>query len=287
MVTFRSILFPVDFSPACVAMAPFVKRASALFSASVTLLYVMEPPASSFELYVRPLPEVEANREQVARANLNAFLESEFPAESTHRILQSGDVASHIAEVARERNFDSIIMPTHAGGFRRMLLGSTTAKILDRADCPVMTTQHAETMHPRPLEHRELLCAIGLQADSERVLRYVTQVLEPVYSQLTIIHAIPAGEPGLAVQLDLDERVEQAEREAARRRIEKLQRAVGSHARVKIAVGPVKDALAEAAWRLRADVLVIGRSPHAGAFGRLRDLVYVLVRDAPCPVLSV
>jgi nucleotide-binding universal stress UspA family protein len=49
----------------------------------------------------------------------------------------------------------------------------------------------------------------------------------------------------------------------------------------------VKDALVEAAGRTDADVLFIGRSPQSGALGRLRDLTYTVVRDAPFPVLSV
>jgi universal stress protein A len=287
MATIQTILFPVDFSPSCVGMAPFVRRAASIFSAKVTILHVLEPLASSFELLVRPLPEVEENREEVARAKLNAFLESEFPVDSSPRFLLAGDAATQIAELARERRFDLIIMPTHAGGFRRTLLGSTTAKVLDSADCPVLTTRHAETISPRPLGHRELVCAIALQPDSERVLRYFTDLAEPVYSKLTIVHAIPPSAPGLAVQLDLDERVQHAERQAARHRIEQLQRKVGSHAGLTIVVGPVKDALTEAARTLRADALVIGRSPQGGPFGRLRDLTYAVVRDAPCPVLSV
>jgi len=87
--------------------------------------------------------------------------------------------------------------------------------------------------------------------------------------------------------LDLEERAQSMEKQAARQRIEELQRAVGSRAVVIIAVGPIKDALTEAARKLRADVLVIGRSSQPGAQGRLRDLTYAVVRDAPCPVLSV
>ena len=64
-----------------------------------------------------------------------------------------GDAATRIAEVERERGLDLIVMPTHAGVFRRMLLGSTTAKVLNDADCPVLTTQHAETIVPRRTEH--------------------------------------------------------------------------------------------------------------------------------------
>ena len=198
-----------------------------------------------------------------------------------------GEAAARIAKVARDRGFDLIVMPTHAGVFRRMLLGSTTAKVLNDADCMVMTTQHAETISPRPLEHREWVCAIGLSADSERVLRIASQLAETVHANLSLIHAIPAAQPGLPVQLDLEERVQSMEKQAARDRVRELQRVVGSHARVSIAVGPIKDALTEAARRLQADVLVIGRSSQPGAQGRLRDLTYAVVRDAPCPVLSV
>ncbi|PYT84080.1 MAG: hypothetical protein DMG40_01965 [Acidobacteria bacterium] len=61
----------------------------------------------------------------------------------------SGNAADQITEFARTKGFDLIIMPTHAGVFRRTLLGSTTAKVLNGADCPVLTTQHAETISPR------------------------------------------------------------------------------------------------------------------------------------------
>ena len=77
------------------------------------------------------------------------------------------------------------------------------------------------------------------------------------------------------------------EKQAARDRVRELQRVVGSHAKVSIAVGPIKDALTEAARRLQADALIIGRSSQPGAQGRLRDLTYAVVRDAPCPVISV
>ena len=50
-----------------------------------------------------------------------------------------------------------------------MLVGSTTAKVLNDAECPVMTTEHAEAGVPRPFEHRMWVCAIGLSDDSERV----------------------------------------------------------------------------------------------------------------------
>jgi universal stress protein A len=287
MTMIQNILFPVDFSPACVAMAPFVQRSAALLSAKVTLVHAFDPTAyNSFELYVRPLPQVKEEQSNLAQEKLSSFLATEFPQDENARAVVCGEAARQICELAREKRFELIVMPTHAGRFRRMLLGSTTAKVLDQADCLVMTTQHAETITPRPLEHREWVCAIGLTADSERVLRYAAEVAATVHANLSIIHAIP-GDPGLPVQLELAEEVQSAERREARRRLDELQRVVGSHACTIVATGAVKAALLEAARRLGADVLIIGRSPEPGTFGRTRDLSYVVIRDAPCPVLSV
>ena len=286
IMTIQNILFPVDFSPACDAMAPFVNRAASMLKAKVTLLFVLEPPTSGFELVARPLPDAMEDRKKLGCAKLESYLAVDFPRQEVARLLVVGEPASEIARIARERGFDLIIMPTHAGVFRRTLLGSTTAKVLNDADCFVMTTQHAEEISPRPLEHREWVCAIGLSADSERVLRSAAGMADSVHAKLSIIHAIPAAR-GAPVQLDLEERVESVAKRVAAELLRDLQRLVGSHAEVKIAVGPTKDALTEAARRLQADVLIIGRGSQLGTQGRLRDLTYAVVRDAPCPVLSV
>ena len=288
MTAIQNILFPVDFSPSCVAMAPFVKRAASIFGARVTLVHVFDLYRhDAVQLYVRPLSEVAEEQQNLARGKLDSFLKVEFPLTECPRILLSGDAATEITQLARKNGFDLIIMPTHAGIFHRALLGSTTAKVLNHADCPVLTTQHAETISPSQLEHREWVCAIGLDSDSQRVLRYASQAAESVHANLTLVHVIATSPPELRVGLDLEERLLSAKKEATSRRIEELQAAAGSRALVNIASGSIKQVLTEQARRLRADVLMIGRSPQSGALGRLRDLSYAIARDAPCPVLSV
>jgi nucleotide-binding universal stress UspA family protein len=287
MPTIAKILFPVDFSPSCDAMAPFVLRAAATLAAKVALLYVLEPFTSGFEPLVRPAPDIDEDRKESARATLDGYLTSAFPLNEIPRLVVTGEAAAQIARIARDGAFELIVMPTHAGVFRRMLLGSTAAKVLNDADSLVLTTLHAETKSPRTLEHRELACAVGLGADLERVLRCASELAETVHANLSIIHAIPAIERGLPIQLDLEESVRMMAIQAARVRLDEIQRVLGSSARVHIVVGPIKEAVSEAARRLQADMLVVGRSSQPGERGRLRDLTYALVRDAPCPVLSV
>jgi len=288
MPSIASILYPVNFSPSCIAMAPYVKRAAALLEARVSLVHVVDPTGyNGLQLYVRPISEVSEEHLAIGRDRLDSFLTAEFPAAQFPRILTSGDAATEIARVAREDRFDLIIMPTHSGIFRQMLLGSTTAKVINDADCPVLTSRHAQTIAPRPLEHREWLCAVGLSSNSERVLRFASQVAAQARGKLSIIHAVQAGDTDLPIQLDLREEIHSAERQEANRRIADLQQIIGVDAPVRIAVGQVKEALLEAAREADADALIIGRSHQPGAHGRMRDLTYAMVRDSPFPVLSV
>lgn len=283
----NSILFPVDFSPSSVAMAPYVSRVATLFNARVSLIHVFDPASyNGFELYIRKPIEIAEEHHNLSRERLDSFLAAEFPLSECPRIIVSGDAATKIAEAART-GFDLIIMPTHAGTFRRMLIGSTTAKVLNDADCPVLTSRHALTIAPRPLEHRQWLCTIGLGEDSERVLRYAHQAVTEAHGQLHIIHAIQAADPNLPVQLDLEEQLQSKERQQVRERIDELMLKIGINAPVHIVIGPIKAALLQAAGEFNADALMIGRSPQPGADGRLRDLTYAMVRDSPFPVLSI
>jgi nucleotide-binding universal stress UspA family protein len=120
----RNILFPVDFSDSSTAMAPVVSRTASITSARVTLPHVLVLSRSGFELAIMPLREVEPDLRLLAPKRLHSFLASEFPEKENLRLLLDGEAGSRIAEAARERGFDLIILPTHAGVFRRMLPGS-------------------------------------------------------------------------------------------------------------------------------------------------------------------
>ena len=274
----ENILFPVNFSPSCVAIAAYVKRAAAIFGSRVTLLHVCDLQShNGFELAVRSLQEIAEEHWNIARRSIDSFLEAEFPLTKHPRMLGSGDAAEQIAATARTGGFDLIIMPTHAGRFRRMLLGSTTAKVLNDADCPVMTTEHAEIIAPRSLEHREWVCAVDLNGDSKRVLDLANRAAAAAGARLSLTHVIQNS--GSAAQHGLDE-------DKARRRIGELQKSIGGEATLRIVRGPIKEAVLDAAQQSGADVLIIGR-PQSKVFGRMRDFTYGVVRDSRFPVLSL
>lgn len=274
------ILFPVDFSPSCQAMAAYVQRSAQIFGGHVTLVHVCDLAShNGFELYARRPDEIAEDHWLLARNKLELFLQAEFPGSTCPRLLLAGDAGGMIVATARKRKSDLIIMPTHAGRFRRMLLGSTTARVLNGADCPVLTMEHSETGKPRSLEHRNWVCGIGLSEESERVLCYAQKASLEANAKLSVIHVIQTSKVAAKTRGPSEE-------ELARDRIAKLQDAIGSDASVRVALGPVRETLLQEVRQLSGDVLVIGRSLH-GPFGRLEDLTYSLIRDSPCPVVSV
>jgi nucleotide-binding universal stress UspA family protein len=131
----EDILFPVDFSPSCAAMAADVKRAAALFGARVTLVHVFDLTGQQRIRTLCAAALRDCGRApELAREKLASFLRSEFrslnAAESRCRVMSHRDCS-----VRQDGWFRSYRHAAHGGSFRRMLLGSTTAKVLNNADC--------------------------------------------------------------------------------------------------------------------------------------------------------
>jgi nucleotide-binding universal stress UspA family protein len=66
-----------------------------------------------------------------------------------------------------------------------------------------------------------------------------------------------------------------------------LQRDAGTNFEVCLEGGSAAHVIRAAAFHHEADLVVIGRGSIHETFGRLRTNAYNIIRDSPCPVLSV
>jgi nucleotide-binding universal stress UspA family protein len=69
--------------------------------------------------------------------------------------------------------------------------------------------------------------------------------------------------------------------------LEKLQAQVNARGDLRVLEGDVTERICEFAASWDADLLVIGRSAPGGLMGRLRTHSYAMIRQSPCPVVSV
>jgi nucleotide-binding universal stress UspA family protein len=233
------------------------------------------------------LSDLYAARAAQARKDLDSHMAAELGGLHVTRVLLEGDPARKIVEFAHAEGIDLILMPTHGyGPFRRLVLGSVTAKILHDADCPVMTGIHLEESPPmEAITFRRVLVAIDLGPQSPRALEWAAWLASATGAVLTLIHVTPSLEGRSGEYFDPKWRenlARQAEEEVAR-----VAGQLGAAPEVLIRNGDAPGVICSAAEKLSADLLVIGRGSAAGVFGRLRTNAYSIIRQSPCPVVSV
>lgn len=270
-----SILLPVDFTERSIGAAQCAVDLAQRFGAKVTLLHVVQTTrrkSGDFAGENGPLT-LGQSRIQLAVAEV-------LQAVPFRRLTLTGEPARRIVEHARKEGAGLILMPT--SGQKRWLGffdDSITSQVIRRAHCPVWTSVGDTS---KPLRLRRVLCALALAPRSGRVLQWASQLADHFKAELTIVHSsagfTAAHGSCYWSQLHLA-------REAwARQDIAALQHSIGTRADVRLEAGRPERTVAAAARRIRADLVVIGKS---GAFWlprKLRTTPYDIVCEAPCPV---
>jgi nucleotide-binding universal stress UspA family protein len=259
MFQLRRILFPVDFSSRCRGAARYVQALAGRFQAELILLHVVEATYNS------TLEDLHDNRKE----KLEKFFDKSLWHLHAKTQVEHGEAAQKIIECAAANQVDLIMIPTQGMGiYRRLILGSTSAKVLHDADCPVWTGVHLENAPPlEAVACQRILCAVDLKAASSRVLEWACRLAEEYQAQLTLLHVASNG--------------------AARGALERLLQTAGCQAKVRVELGDPSKVVAQLAGELKADLLVIGRKSEAGVLGRLDMTSYSIIRQSPCPVVSV
>jgi nucleotide-binding universal stress UspA family protein len=271
------ILLPVDFSERSVGGAHYAGSLACHFGCELVLVHVLAPPQYEFgavDIAGSMLAELCRDRALQANTDLACFQAADFARLNVRRVVLEGDPSGSIVDFAHKEHCDLIVMPTHGyGPFRRFILGSNTAKVLHDADCPVWTGVHLEDAPANlSIPIRNVLCAVDLGPQSAKTLAWAASLARAFDARLTLLNAMPCGPNAQLAPVE---------------ELRILQTSSGADADVLLETGEPAPTICNAAARLKADVLVIGRGSAAGVYGRLRTNAYAIIRQSPCPVVSV
>lgn len=284
MSGFHHILFPVDFSDQCRNVCPFVRSMAERFHSRLTLFNSIQIPACWYGGLDAAYPIMldVPDLEESARKELTAFFS---PANDI--VVKLGDPATDITQFAEQNDVDLIMMPTHGyGKFRGLLLGSVTAKVLHDAKCNVWTATHTENPDlSKHLECKSIMAAIDLTDATVPLIQRYAGVAQDFGAKLRLVHAVPGASADTRYGLDQDFR--KFLLDAARQQITRLQAEAGTNFELCMEGGDVSKIVREAALHHDANLILIGRGTLQETFGQLRTNAYAIIRDAPCPVLSV
>jgi len=290
MLSISRILAPVDFSDRCLGMMPYVRAMARTYNAEVTLVHIVNPfygiPATGISGPI--LIPVSQNILQDKARDLEQFAVAALDGVPVRRLVYEGPTVAQIVEFARAERPSLIAMPTHGYGvLRRFLIDSVTAEVLHDVSCPVLTGVHLQDQPvPKSVRFTNILCAVDLGPQSREVLAWSSRLAADFGAKLGVVHAMSALNPGVTLLLSPEFEMEMEK--PVRTELEKLQSAVGAEsAEVYLEEGDAPKTVSAVAKTFGADLLVIGRGTVDDETGRLRTNAYAIIRQSPCPVISI
>lgn len=288
MPNFKHILFPVDFSQQCCNVAPYVLCMARRYGAHVSMLHVMELPTGAYPGWPAQAAVIDFQAMADERKQrLDSYLKNEFAEVATTRVVREGDPAHAITEYTHKEHVDLIMMPTHGyGPFRRFLLGSVTAKVLHDVRCAVWTSAHVPEAPAPPAGYRHILCAVDFTEKAAPLIVWAARFAREQGAAVKLVHAIPAAQPPDGIDIE-GHKFRAYLIDVSKEELAKVQREAGTNLETIVEGGEVAPVVRSAAEESEADLVVIGRGVLQEFFGRMRTHVYSIIREAPCPVISV
>ena len=284
MFPFRKILFAVDFSPACDAIVPHVAEMVRHSNAELILVHAFEPvsvmysdPANLVEFYPVFRKAVGDRIEKFAKENFHGI--------TVETIIKEGEAAEVVTAALKSHGADLIMMPTHGhGSFRKFLLGSVTAKVLHDVSCAVWTGIHDDPKPPA-IPYRSIVCTISSASEESRAVIMAADSLAKSYrAKLTLVHVVEVANAAWEVTMS---EYRQEMIEAGEKMLAKLKQEMNLDADLRVSEDMVSPGVSKIAKEVEADLMIVGRGHSQDWMARFTSRLYSIVRDAPCPVLSI
>jgi nucleotide-binding universal stress UspA family protein len=167
MLPIRTILHPTDFSEYSDYAFRLACSLARDYGAPLIVLHVLERPVLTYSgvMTAPPPPPPSTEQRQSVQEQLHRIKPPD-PAVCVEHLLEEGDPATAILQVAQERQCALVVMGTHGRtGLGRLLMGSVAEQVVRKAPCPVLTVKIPQ----RPLPGEEAVPAtMGKAAEGEK-----------------------------------------------------------------------------------------------------------------------
>ncbi len=205
-------------------------------------------------------------------------------------IVSKGDPADEISRLATEHQADIVVTATHGrSGFRRLLIGSVTEKLMKTLPCPLLTMHPPEDdiSPPAGSETRlnRILVGCDFSPDSDLAVAYAINLAQTFQADIHLCHVI---QPSF-YKIDIQDST--ALRDRLERQLAGMLPDAGSdgcRAEAALLDGVPYMALMDYAKKRNMDLIVLGIRGHTLweklLVGSTTDR---LIRHAPFPVLAV
>jgi len=286
MLPFKKILLPIDYSAACDAVMPYAKEFASHFSAEVTMVHAYGAEALAYSDLPLIDPRIADEAHQGECRRLTEFAHSVFPDDHVECFPRLGEAGKIVEEVVRHQGTDLVMMSTHGRGpVRKLLLGSVTSKVLHDVSAAVWTiTGTALEQRGHNFACKTILCAVDESDETDAVLMAAAAMARFYDGELRVVHVV--GLPVEASRFDY-EYCRKTLVEAAQFNLCEAMVRLNLDAPHAVLEGFPGDRLREEAVKHHADLIVTGRGRAQATVSRAWSRLYPIIRESPCPVLSL
>lgn len=176
-------------------------------------------------------------------------------------------------------NIDLLVVGTHGRtGLSRLLLGSVAQQFFHYVRCPVLTVGPRSPGAAAHLQLKRVLFSTDLSAESFAAIPYVLAAVQQWMAELYLLHVCSSANPRHLEIIDsLSTRIDA-----------KLADTENAPSLREVVAGKPARCVLDFADKHQVDLIVLGLKSHRALYGGpFWSQAYEIVRNAPCPVLSV
>jgi nucleotide-binding universal stress UspA family protein len=231
-------------------------------------------------------------RKELRRLVERAIAPYGLPMSSVTLHVAIGRPHEEIASTAARLGCDVIVMGSHGRtGANRMMLGSTTHRILRRSSLPVLATPPVSGRSRGPAKGwpgKLVIAPIDIGGRDRADALSAAVAARELGTQLELVHIVePISNPPW-LELDADRRNLQRQRRAVARLTQLQDEHRGVVTAVRVETGKPADEIAKIASGKHVGLVVMTRRPGQGLFGpRQGSISYEVLRKAITPVLAL
>ncbi len=294
MPAITRVVCPVDFSEPSAHALRHAARVASWWQAPLVVLHVYTPVPEAVPVYDAPNGGLtDQSPEMRALQRVAAEFARTAGAKPSGVVTQVGWPPDEIVRFAGSGRETVIVIGTHgARGFRRMMLGSVTEKVVRTALCPVITIPpHAPDRNVPP--YKTMLCAVDFSSSSEHAVPLAASLAREGDARLTLLHVVqgtrPAEQPAYARTFSSVEYavLRDEDAEARLRQLLPADAADWCTPEVQVVHGEPGEEILKRAARTDTDLIVLGVRKRSGidqaVFGSTTNDV---LRAAGCAVMT-
>jgi len=231
-------------------------------------------------------PDFSEELRSIEQGRLREFAAEMFAGQHVEPIVELGEPGGIIDKVVQRQGVDLVMLATHGlGPVRRFLLGSVAAKILHDISAAVWTGASSVLPGYAPrIPYKSILCALDDTDEARAVMKAAAAFAGGHNAELSLVRVVEM--PPISYNIDFRHYANELT-EAANFNLRELKSELGVDAPHAVVVAAVADGICQEAVRRNADLIVVGRGCAQTAVRRMFSQLYSIVRQSPCPVLSI